>query len=292
MDSTQWIMALTVHLNASVIRHVFLWTWPPLEEWTESFGASCSLLTNTETPLNSLETRAPIISSLRLQIFFRDCKCVLLSTKEAQNFAVRPEPTRKGGGGRGVIFTQSHDRTVYPLFRSRLYYEWNFISNRPICYDCSTIKWFFFSSVSLSLLSLPPQSKKKRRFKREILPGALLWSILNHNTQCSCLLLLMLIFVWHWLFTLIPLFRRTLFGSVRDTGLTKANTTRLVQRLASIHKRPNYRRTGTHPFPRSVSVWRLTDSWGSPLSTARLPLFTLWLLMVITGSLYSVGTSG
>ena len=80
LDSTQWIMALTVHLNASVIRHVFLWTWPPLEEWTESFGASCFLLTNTETPLNSLETRAPIISSLRLQIFFRDCKCVLLST--------------------------------------------------------------------------------------------------------------------------------------------------------------------------------------------------------------------
>ena len=79
----------------------------------------------------------------------------------------------------------------------------------------------------------------------------------------------MLIFVCDWLFTLIQLFRRTLFGSVRDTGLTKANTTRLVQRLASIHKRPNYRRTGTHPFPRSVSVWRLTDSWGSPLSTAR-----------------------
>ena len=80
LDPTQWMIALTVHLSASVIRHVFLWTWPRLEEWTESFGASCSLLTNTETPLNSLETRAPIISSLRLQIFFKDCKCVLLST--------------------------------------------------------------------------------------------------------------------------------------------------------------------------------------------------------------------
>ena len=137
-----------------------------------------------------------------------------------------------------------------------------------------------------------PSKWKKRRFKREILPGALLWSILNHNTQCSCLLLLMLIFVCDWLFTLIQLFRRTLFGSVRDTGLTKANTTRLVQRLASIHKRPNYRRTGTHPFPRSVSVWRLTDSWGSPLSTARLPLFTLWLLMVSIGLLHWVGPSG
>ena len=66
----QLMIALTVHLSASVIRHVFLWTWPRLEEWTESFGASCSLLTNTETPLNSLETRAPIISSLRLHIFF------------------------------------------------------------------------------------------------------------------------------------------------------------------------------------------------------------------------------
>ena len=76
LNPTQWMIALTVHLIASVIRHVFLWTWPRLEEWTESFGASCSLLTNTETPLNSLETRAPIISSLRLHIFFRDCKCV------------------------------------------------------------------------------------------------------------------------------------------------------------------------------------------------------------------------
>ena len=115
MDSTQWIMALTVHLNASVIRHVFLWTWPPLEEWTESFGASCSLLTNTETPLNSLETRAPIISSLRLQIFFRDCKCVLLSTKEAQNFAVRPEPTRKGGGGGGGLSLLNRMTGLYIL---------------------------------------------------------------------------------------------------------------------------------------------------------------------------------
>ena len=70
LNPTQWMIALTVHLSASVIRHVFLWTWPRLEEWTESFGASCSLLTNTETPLNSLETRAPIISSLRLHIFF------------------------------------------------------------------------------------------------------------------------------------------------------------------------------------------------------------------------------
>ena len=138
-------------------------------------------------------------------------------------------------------------------------------------------------------LFFPPKNKKRGGLNGKLCQAQ---SILNHNAQCSCLLLLMLIFVCDWLFTLIQLFRRTLFGSVRDTGLTKANTTRLVQRLASIHKRPNYRRTGTHPFPRSVSVWRLTDSWGSPLSTARLPLFTLWLLMVSIGLLHWVGTSG
>ena len=102
----------------------------------------------------------------------------------------------------------------------------------------------------------------------------------------------MLLFASDWLFTVIQLFRRTLFYSVRDTGLTKANTTRLVQRLASIHKRLSYRPTGTHPFPRSVSVWRLTDRWSSLLSPARLPLFTLWLLMVSIGLLHWVGTSG
>ena len=95
-----------------------------------------------------------------------------------------------GGGGRGVIFTQSHDRTVYPLFRSRLYYEWNFISNRPICYNCSTIKWFFFSSVSLFFLAMQKWrdlcTKLQKWHLWMPLQERLHWRILRERLDVTC----------------------------------------------------------------------------------------------------------
>ena len=49
---------------------------------------------------------------------------------------------------------------------------------------------------------------------------------------------------------------RVPFTMILVTGVIKLNTTLLEGRLDSTHKRPSCLLTGTHPSPRSVSVWR------------------------------------
>ena len=103
---------------------------------------------------------------------------------------------RGEGGGGGVIrnltlylFTLSHDRTVYPLFSSRLYYEWNFIWNRPICYHCSTVKCFF-SSVSLFFLAMQKWrdlcTKLQKWHLWMPLQERLHWRILRERLDVTC----------------------------------------------------------------------------------------------------------
>ena len=63
------------------------------------------------------------------------------------------------------------------------------------------------------------------------------------------------------------------------TGVIKTNTTSPAGGLGLTHKKPSYRPIGTHPSPRSVSVWRLPNSSGSSSSTSRLTLCTQLSLM-------------
>ena len=63
------------------------------------------------------------------------------------------------------------------------------------------------------------------------------------------------------------------------TGVARKNTIFLEERLGLTNWRQSYRLTGTHPSPRSVSVWRLTNSSGSSSSTSRLTLCTQLSLM-------------
>ena len=55
--------------------------------------------------------------------------------------------------------------------------------------------------------------------------------------------------------------------------------TLLEARLALIPKRPSYQPTGTHPSPRSASVWRLIISSGSLSSTGTPTHCSHWSLM-------------
>ena len=64
------------------------------------------------------------------------------------------------------------------------------------------------------------------------------------------------------------------------------------ERLGSTDKSQSYPPTGTHPSPRSVSVWRSTNSSGSLSSTSRLTLCTHWSLMANTAPPHLVVTSG
>ena len=63
-------------------------------------------------------------------------------------------------------------------------------------------------------------------------------------------------------------------------------------RLGSTNRNQSYPPTGTHPSPRSVSVWRSTNSSGSLSSTSKLTLCAHWLLMANTAPPHWVVRSG
>ena len=64
------------------------------------------------------------------------------------------------------------------------------------------------------------------------------------------------------------------------------------ERLGLTERNQSYPPTGTHPSPRSVSVWRSTNSSSSLSSTSRLTLYAHWLLMANTAPPYWVVRSG
>ena len=64
------------------------------------------------------------------------------------------------------------------------------------------------------------------------------------------------------------------------------------ERLGLTDRNQSYPPTGTHPSPRSVSVWRSTNSSGSSSSISKLTLCTHWLLMANTAPPHWVVTSG
>ena len=70
-----------------------------------------------------------------------------------------------------------------------------------------------------------------------------------------------------------------LFIMIPITGAARKNTIFLEERLGLTNWKQSYRLTGTHPSPRSVSLWRLTNSSGSLSSTSRLTLCTHLSLM-------------
>ena len=92
--------------------------------------------------------------------------------------------------------------------------------------------------------------------------------------------------------TYISYFRRTLFTTTQVTGAMKMNTTFLEGRLGLTHKKPSYRLTGTHPFPRSVLVWRSANRSTSLSSTSRPSLCTHWSLTANTAPPRWVVTRG
>ena len=64
------------------------------------------------------------------------------------------------------------------------------------------------------------------------------------------------------------------------SGVTQKRSTLWEGRLGLTHMRPSYRHIGTHPFPKSVSVWRSQESRPRTLSHWTRPLIrcTHWLL--------------
>ena len=76
-------------------------------------------------------------------------------------------------------------------------------------------------------------------------------------------------------------------------GATKKPLTLTEGRLGLTHRRPNFPPTGTHPSPRSASVWRsMTTSLSLLLSTSRRTPCTLWSLMGSTAEPHLVVTHG
>ena len=76
------------------------------------------------------------------------------------------------------------------------------------------------------------------------------------------------------------------------TGVIIKDTTFSEERLGSTETNQSYPPTGTHPSPRSASVWRSTNSSGSLSSTSKLTLCTHWSLMGNTATPHWVVTSG
>ena len=71
---------------------------------------------------------------------------------------------------------------------------------------------------------------------------------------------------------------RTPFNLVNLIGLMKTNTTLLEGKLGLTNRKQSYPPTGTHPSPRSVSVWCSTSSSASLSSTSKLTLCIHWSL--------------
>ena len=75
-------------------------------------------------------------------------------------------------------------------------------------------------------------------------------------------------------------------------GETKKPLTLTEGGLGLTHKRLNFPPTGTHPSPRSASVWRSANRSGLLSSTSRRIPCTLWSLMGNTATLHWVVTHG
>ena len=74
------------------------------------------------------------------------------------------------------------------------------------------------------------------------------------------------------------------FTTIPLSGETKKPLTLTEGRLGLTHKRLNCPTTGTHPSPRSASVWRSANRSGLLSSTSRWTPCTLWSLMGNTAS--------
>ena len=81
-------------------------------------------------------------------------------------------------------------------------------------------------------------------------------------------------------------------NSIHRFGRTRKNTASLKGRLAWMTKRLSYQPTGTHPSPRSVSVWRLVRSPSSLFWTEMQARCTPWLQMANIAKPHWVGTNG
>ena len=75
-------------------------------------------------------------------------------------------------------------------------------------------------------------------------------------------------------------------------GAPKKPLTLTEGRLGLTHRRPNFPPTGTHPSPRSASVWRSTTRSILLSLTSRRTPRTLWSLMGNTATPHWVVTSG
>ena len=83
-----------------------------------------------------------------------------------------------------------------------------------------------------------------------------------------------------------------LLNTIPLSGATKKPLTLTEGRLGLTRRRPNFPPTGTHPSPRSASVWRSVSRSGLLSSTSRRTLCTLWSLMGNTATPHWVVTSG
>ena len=90
----------------------------------------------------------------------------------------------------------------------------------------------------------------------------------------------------------LPFYHSRHFITIQPFGETKKPLTLTEGRLGLTHKRLNCPPTGTHPSPRSASVWGSTNRSGLLSSTSRRIPCTLWSLMGNTATPRWVVTRG
>ena len=101
------------------------------------------------------------------------------------------------------------------------------------------------------------------------------------------------LFKGQFLYFFPPFYHRKRFTTRVLFGATKKPSTLTEGRLGLTHRRPNFPPTGTHPSPRSASVWSsMTTSPSLLLSTSRRTPCTLWSLMGSTAEPHLVVTHG
>ena len=82
------------------------------------------------------------------------------------------------------------------------------------------------------------------------------------------------------------------FTSIPNSGATGTTSTLQEERLCLTNMKPSYQPTGTHPSPRSVSVWRSEIRQDSSSFPSAPTPCTHWSLMVITAPPHWVVTRG
>ena len=100
------------------------------------------------------------------------------------------------------------------------------------------------------------------------------------------------LFLITFFLSLLLFYHSKRFTTITPPGATRKPLTFLEGRLGLTTMKRSFPPTGTHPSPRSASVWRSVSRSGLLSSTSRRTPCTLWSLMGSTATPHWVVTSG